>query len=73
MLRGQAHIQGQVPIDAILDEQGNVVEVNVVSGPHLLYQTAVDALKKWKYEPTNLNGQPLAVQMIVTITFTVGQ
>ncbi len=69
----QARIQAQVQIDAILDEQSNVVEVKVVSGPPLLYQAAVDALRKWKYEPTYLNDQPIAVQMIVTVTFTLGQ
>jgi periplasmic protein TonB len=69
----QAHIQGQVQIDAILDEQGNVIDMKVVSGPPLLYQAALDALKKWKYEPTYLNDQPIAVEMIVTITFQLGQ
>jgi len=72
-LARQARVQGQVQIDAILDEQGNVVEMKVVSGPPLLYQAAVDALRKWKYEPTYLNEQPIAVQMIVTITFQLGQ
>jgi len=72
-LARQARVQGQVQIDAILDEQGNVVEMKVVSGPPLLYQAALDALKKWKYEPTYLNDQPIAVQMIVTITFQLGQ
>ncbi len=73
VLARQARIQGQVQIDAVLDEQGNVVEMKVVSGPPLLYQAAEDALKKWKYEPTYLNDQPIAVQMIVTITFALGQ
>jgi periplasmic protein TonB len=72
-LARQARIQGQVQIDAVLDEQGNVVEMKIVSGPPLLYQAALDALKKWKYEPTYLNDQPIAVQMIVTITFVLGQ
>lgn len=72
-LARQARIQGQVQIDAILDEQGNVVEMKVVSGPPLLYQAAQDALRKWKYEPTYLNDQPIAVQMIVTITFVLGE
>jgi len=72
-LARQARIQGQVQIDAVLDEQGNVIEMHVVSGPPLLYQAALDALKKWKYEPTYLNDQPIAVQMIVTITFVLGQ
>ena len=72
-LARQVHLQGQVQIDAVLDEQGNVVEMKVVSGPPLLYQAALDALKKWKYEPTYLNDRPIAVQMIVTITFQLGQ
>jgi periplasmic protein TonB len=73
VLARQARIQGQVQIDAVLDEQGNVIDMKVVSGPPLLYQAALDALKKWKYEPTYLNDQPIAVQMIVTITFQLGQ
>jgi protein TonB len=72
-LARQAHIQGQVQIDAVLDEQGSVIDMKVVSGPPLLYQAALDALKKWKYEPTYLNDQPIAVEMIVTITFQLGQ
>jgi periplasmic protein TonB len=72
-LARQARVQGQVQIDAILDEQGTVVEMKIVSGPPLLYQAAQDALRKWKYEPTYLNDQPIAVQMIVTITFVLGQ
>jgi protein TonB len=72
-LAKQARIQGQVLIDAILDEQGNVIDMKVVSGPPLLYQAALDALKKWKYEPTYLNDLPIAVEMIVTITFQLGQ
>ncbi|HET8922935.1 MAG TPA: energy transducer TonB [Candidatus Acidoferrum sp.] len=72
-LARQARVQGQVLVDAILDEQGNVVDMKVVSGPPLLYQAALDALKTWKYEPTYLNDQPIAVEMIVTITFQLGQ
>jgi periplasmic protein TonB len=72
-LARQARIQGQVLIDAILDEQRNVIDMKVFSGPPLLYQAALDALKKWKYEPTYLKDQPIAVEMIVTITFQLGQ
>ena len=53
--------------------RGNVIDMKVVAGPPLLYQAALDALKKWKYEPTYLNDQPIAVEMIVTITFQLGQ
>jgi hypothetical protein len=47
--------------------------LKIVSGPLLLYQAAADALKKWKYEPTHLNDQPIAVQTIVAIKFVLGQ
>lgn len=72
-LARDAHIQGQVRIDAVLDEQGNVVEMKVVSGQPLLYQAALNALQQWKYEPTYLNDRPIAVRLIVTINFQLGQ
>jgi protein TonB len=72
-LARQARIEGQVQVDAVLDEQGNVIEMRVVCGPPLLYQAALDALKKWKYQPTYLNDQPIAVQMLVTVSFVLGQ
>jgi periplasmic protein TonB len=72
-LARQTRVQGDVKIDAILDEQGNVINMKVVSGHPLLHQAAVDALKKWKYEPTYLNDRPIAVELIVTITFQLSQ
>ncbi|HEX8872496.1 MAG TPA: energy transducer TonB [Candidatus Acidoferrum sp.] len=69
----QTHISGTVTIDAIIDEQGNVEEMKVVSGPPLLYQAALDALRKWKYQPTYLNDQAVPVQLMVTINFILGQ
>jgi len=51
-LARQTHMEGTVLIEAVLDEQGNVVEAKVVSGPPLLIQAAMDAVRRWKYEPT---------------------
>jgi len=72
-LARQAHIQGEVRIDAVLDEQGNVIQMQIVSGPAVLQQAALDALSHWKYEPTYLNDIPIAVQMIITISFKLDQ
>jgi periplasmic protein TonB len=72
-LAREAHIQGDVKIDAILDEQGNIIDMKTISGHPLLYQAALDALKKWKYEPTYLNDKPIAVEMIVTIRFQLSE
>lgn len=65
----QNHVEGDVTIEADIDKAGNVVRMKVVSGPPLLHQAAMDALRKWKYEPGTLNDQPVTSQTVVTIKF----
>jgi periplasmic protein TonB len=72
-LARQIHLQGAVVIEAVLDEGGNVVEMQVVSGPPLLIASALEAVRQWKYQPTYLNDVPVAVRMIITVTFTLAQ
>jgi protein TonB len=72
-LARQTHMQGTVIIDAVIDEHGDVVEMKVVSGPPLLIQAALDAVRRWKYEPTYLNEEPVPVQLNVTVTFRLNE
>jgi TonB family protein len=62
-------VQGDVVIETTIDKDGNVAGMRVISGPAMLRQSAVDALRKWKYEPSKLDGQPISVQMTVTLKF----
>jgi TonB family protein len=62
-------IEGNVVVDASVGPAGNVVSTRVISGPPVLRQAALDALRRWKYQPGTLNGQPLAVEIAVTIEF----
>ncbi len=66
----EAGIQGDVVIKTTIDAKGNVVNVQIVSGPQMLRGPALTALRRWRYEPSTLNGQPIAVQMLVTIKFS---
>lgn len=66
----EAGIQGDVVIKTTIDAKGNVVNVQIVSGPQMLRGPALAALRRWKYTPSTLNGQPIAVQMLVTIKFS---
>jgi protein TonB len=68
-----ARVQGVVVIRAILDERGNVTEMSIVSGPPLLYKAALDAVAKWKYQPTYLNDEPISVEMNIIVTFQLNQ
>ena len=69
VLARQGKISGAVVIDAVIDTQGNVVEMRTVSGQPILALAAMEALRHWKYEPTIVGGQAFPVQLLVTITF----
>lgn len=64
-------LAGNVQIDALVDVTGRVTSMKIVSGPPLLQKSAMDALSHWKYEPAQLNGQPMATHLTVTIQFKV--
>jgi protein TonB len=72
-LARQARVQGDVIIDSMIDTEGRVTQMKVVSGSSLLVQSAIQALEQWRYQPTLLNGQPVPVEMLVTLHFTLGQ
>ena len=65
-------IWGAVVVNAVIDEHGNVVQARAVSGHPLLIPEALKAVLQWKYEPTLLNGTPVAVEMEVTVHFNLG-
>jgi protein TonB len=62
-------VSGKVQIDALIDAEGNVAAVNVLSGPTLLHRAATDAVKRWKYKPATLNGEPTSMHLTVTVEF----
>lgn len=68
----KARIQGVVIVQAIINKQGNVTDVKVLKGlPMGLDQAAVEAIRKWKFEPATLNGKPVDVYYNLTVNFTL--
>lgn len=65
----QTHIEGEVVIDATIDQTGKVAEALVTSGPATLRQAAVEALRLWRYEPGTLDGRPVPAKVTVRIKF----
>jgi protein TonB len=68
-LARRARIQGKVVLECVIDTDGRVTDLRVVSGNPLLAQAAIDAVRTWIYSPTTLNGQPIRVILNVTVTF----
>ncbi len=66
-----AHIQGVVVLTAIIDKEGNIQNLQVMSGHPMLVPAAIEAVKQWRYKPFLLNGQPLKVETAVTVTFAL--
>jgi len=69
MLARQSRTEGDVTLEVVIDTAGDVRDLKVVSGPSVLRQSALDAVRNWKYEPSMLNGRPMPVQMLVTVRF----
>jgi protein TonB len=62
--------QGNVNVQVLIDEQGNVVSAKVIEGHHLLRAAAVDAAKKARFSPTTLSDVPVKVTGIIVYKFT---
>src|SRR6266581_9287401 len=65
------HVAGDVNMDAVVDPAGNVTDVKVISGPTLLQEAAMAALRQWKYEPARLDGRPVSFHLNVTVKFRI--
>ena len=67
-----ARVQGTVVLQALLGKDGHVKQLHVISGPPMLLQAAMDAVKQWVYKPYLVNGKPTEVQTTVNIIFALG-
>jgi len=65
-------VQGAVILEAIIDREGRVRDLRVLSGHPLLVRPACEAVQQWRYRPTLLNGQPVEVLTQVTVNFGFG-
>lgn len=65
-----ARVEGIVVLEAVITKEGAIDSLRVVSGHPLLRQSALDAVAQWRYKPTLLNGEPVAVITTVTVSFS---
>jgi protein TonB len=66
-----AHITGVVLLKAVISGEGEIKELQVVSGHPILVPAAMDAVKQWRYRPYLLNGEPVEVETNITVTFQI--
>jgi periplasmic protein TonB len=66
------HLEGTVRLQAIIGKDGSVRELQVLSGNPILVQSAFAAVREWRYQPTQLNGEPVEVETYITVNFILG-
>jgi TonB family protein len=67
----QEGVQGPVVMQALISPSGTVDRVHVIQGEPQLRQAAAQAVKKWRYRPYTVNGQPVEVATTVRVDFTL--
>jgi len=73
LLAREAHVQGTVKIEALISADGTIEGLKLISGPVLLTQAAMDAVARWRYQPTLLNGDPVQVVTEIDVVFTLAE
>ncbi len=72
-LARQARISEIVRLAATISKSGTIEQLRVISGHPLLVKAALEAVKRWRYRPTILNGQPVRVETTVDVIFTLSR
>ena len=67
-----AGVQGTVVVEAIISRTGTIESLRAVSGPPMLQNAALDAIRAARYQPYRLNGEPTEVQTTITVNFRLG-
>jgi protein TonB len=69
-LARSGRIEGVVTFTAVIDEDGSVQHLDLLSGPPM---SARDAILQWQYKATLVNNKPVAVVTEVSVNFSLSQ
>ena len=67
----KAKIQGKVVLSVVVGKDGNIENLQVLSGPTELQQSSLDAVRQWTYKPYILNGDPVEVKTTVNVIYSL--
>jgi protein TonB len=67
-----AHVEGTVVVEAVISRKGTIESLRVVSGPQMLQNAALEAIREARYQSFRLNGEPTDVQTTITVNFRLG-
>jgi len=67
----RSRAEGQVIVEAIISDRGEVQDPRIVRpvSNGLLNESAIRAVRQWRYRPAVVRGKPVRVYVTVTVTF----
>ena len=70
-LAREAHITGCVRLSVLVDQDGEVSAIRLISGHPFLVKAAMDAVKRWRYLPAYWFGRPVEALTLVDVWFSI--
>jgi len=70
-LARNVRIQGQVVLQAVISKQGIIENLRLLSGHPMLVPAAIEAVRQWRYRPYVLNNEPVEVETLITVNFSL--
>jgi TonB family protein len=67
----RAGVQGAVVLNAVVNKQGILEEIQIVSGHPLLIKAALDCVHKWRYRPGTLNENVIDMPVVIRVQFVL--
>lgn len=68
-LAANAHIEGSVRMGFVVAADGSTKDILVISGHPLLVQSAMDAVRSWRFKPTIVQGSSVEVETTASVSF----
>jgi TonB family protein len=65
--------EGRVELHALIGTDGAVRALQVLAGDAMFYNSALDAVRQWRYKPTFLNGRPVEVDTHITVIYKLNR
>ncbi len=70
----RARIDGYVILEVVVRKDGTVGRIKVLSSKHaILENAALEAVRKWRFQPGSIRGEPVDALMSLTVTFTLNR
>jgi TonB family protein len=71
LLAKEKTTEGSVVLLARIDKDGNIQDLQIISGPETLFASAREAVKQWRFKPYYDSGQTVDTEAHITVKFAV--